>query len=37
MKMSAGMDEGDILKIRTISIDPSETTLTLFEKFSKLA
>jgi methionyl-tRNA formyltransferase len=28
------MDEGDILKIRKINIDPDETTETLFEKFS---
>lgn len=32
--MSEGMDEGDILKIRTIAIDLDETSTTLFEKFS---
>ena len=34
MQMSEGMDEGDILKIRTISIDERETSETLFEKFA---
>jgi methionyl-tRNA formyltransferase len=34
MQMSEGMDEGDILKIRTIPIDPDETSGTLFEKFA---
>ncbi len=28
------MDEGDILKIRTIVIDPGETSATLFDKFA---
>ncbi len=37
MEMSEGMDEGDILKIRTISIDPTETSETLFEKFSEIS
>lgn len=37
MEMSEGMDEGDILKIRTISIDPRETSETLFEKFSTIS
>lgn len=31
------MDEGDILKIRTIPIDPIETSLTLFAKFAELS
>jgi methionyl-tRNA formyltransferase len=34
MEMSEGMDEGDILKIRTIAIDPDETSESLFEKFA---
>lgn len=37
MEMSEGMDEGDILKIRSMSIDPTETSETLFEKFSHLS
>ncbi len=37
MEMSAGMDEGNILKIRTIPIDQSETSQTLFEKFAKIS
>lgn len=37
MEMSEGMDEGDILKIHTISIDPTETSETLFEKFSEIS
>jgi methionyl-tRNA formyltransferase len=37
MEMSVGMDEGDILKIRTISVDPDETSETLFEKFSQIS
>lgn len=37
MKMSEGMDEGDILKIREISIDQRETSLTLFEKFAQIS
>jgi len=37
MEMSEGMDEGDILKIHTISIDPIETSETLFEKFSDIS
>ncbi len=37
MEMSEWMDEGDILKIRTQSIDPTETSLTLFEKFAKIS
>ncbi len=31
------MDEGDILKIRKISIDRKETSETLFEKFSEIS
>lgn len=34
MEMSEGMDEGNILKIHTISIDSTETSGTLFEKFA---
>ncbi|MBX9809377.1 methionyl-tRNA formyltransferase, partial [Candidatus Gracilibacteria bacterium] len=37
MQMSIGMDEGDILKIRHIPLDPSETSATLFEKFAKVS
>ena len=37
MKMSLGMDEGDILKIRTIPIIPRETSGTLFEKFAQVS
>ena len=37
MQMSEDMDEGDILKIRTIPIDPTETSGTLFEKFAVLS
>jgi methionyl-tRNA formyltransferase len=37
MEMSVGMDEGDILKIRTIAIDRDETTETLFEKFAEIS
>ena len=37
MEMSEGMDEGDILKIRTISIDPTETSETLFAKFAEIS
>ncbi len=37
MQMSEGMDEGDILKIRTIAIDPTETSASLFEKFAALS
>jgi methionyl-tRNA formyltransferase len=37
MEMSEGMDEGDILKIRTISIDPTETSDTLFAKFADIS
>ena len=37
MKMSEGMDEGDILKIREIPIDENETSGTLFEKFAKIS
>ena len=37
MEMSAGMDEGDILKLRTIPIDSRETSGTLFEKFSDIS
>ena len=37
MEMSTGMDEGDILKLRTIPIDSRETSGTLFEKFSDIS
>lgn len=37
MEMSEGMDEGDILKIRTIMIDPEETSTSLFAKFAQLS
>lgn len=37
MKMSLGMDEGDILKIRTIPIAAHETSETLFEKFAEVS
>ena len=37
MKMSEGMDEWDILKIHTISIDSTETSATLFEKFAQVS
>jgi methionyl-tRNA formyltransferase len=37
MEMSEGMDEGDILKIRTIPIDPTETSETLFAKFAEIS
>ena len=37
MEMSEGMDEGDILKIRTIIIDPEETSTSLFAKFAQLS
>jgi len=37
MQMSEGMDEGDILKIRTIPIDSAETSGTLFEKFAQIS
>jgi methionyl-tRNA formyltransferase len=37
MQMSEGMDEGDILKIRTIQIDLHETSETLFRKFEKIS
>ncbi len=37
MEMDEGMDEGDILKIRTISLDPKETSETLFGKFSEIS
>lgn len=34
MEMSEWMDEGDILKVRTIKIDPTETSESLFAKFA---
>jgi methionyl-tRNA formyltransferase len=34
MQMSEGMDEGDMLKLRTITIDPMETSDSLFAKFA---
>lgn len=37
MRMSAGMDEGDILAIEKITIDQSETSGTLFEKFAQIS
>ncbi len=37
MEMSIWMDEGDILKIRTIAIDPTETSATLFTKFADIS
>ena len=37
MQMSEGMDEGDILKIRTIGIEDGETSGTLFEKFAQVS
>jgi methionyl-tRNA formyltransferase len=37
MQMSLGMDEGDILKIRYIDIDPTDTSAVLFEKFGKVS
>ena len=37
MEMSEGMDEWDILKIRTIPLDQNETSGTLFEKFALLS
>jgi len=36
MYMSAGMDEGDILKIEEVEIWPDENTLDIFEKFSEI-
>ncbi len=37
MKMSEGMDEGDILKIRTVTIERWETSGTLFDKFAQIS
>jgi methionyl-tRNA formyltransferase len=37
MEMSEGMDEGDILKVRTITIDITETSATLFAKFALIS
>ncbi len=37
MEMSEGMDEGDILKARTIAIDSTETSATLFAKFALIS
>ncbi len=37
MEMSEGMDEGDILKIRSFPIETNETSETLFLKFSELS
>lgn len=37
MEMSEGMDEGDILKIRTIPIGERETSGSLFEKFALIS
>ena len=36
MYMSAGMDEGDILKIKEVDIEPDDTTLDIFGKFSDI-
>ena len=36
MYMSAGMDEGDILKIEEVEIGPDENTLDIFQKFSEI-
>lgn len=33
MKMSEGMDEGDMILIKKIAIDDDETSATLFKKF----
>jgi methionyl-tRNA formyltransferase len=35
--MSEGMDEGDMLKLRTIGIDPTETSESLFAKFAQVS
>ena len=37
MEMSEGMDEWDILKIRTIAIDTTETSESLFAKFALIS
>jgi methionyl-tRNA formyltransferase len=37
MQMSEGMDEGDMLKLRTIAIDPTETSESLFAKFAAIS
>lgn len=37
MEMSEGMDEGDILKVRSIPINEHETSESLFEKFSNIS
>lgn len=37
MEMSEWMDEWDILKIRSIAIDPTETSETLFAKFALIS
>ncbi len=37
MQMSEGMDEGDMLKVRTIAIDPTETSESLFAKFALIS
>ena len=36
MYMSAGMDEGDILKTHEVEIYPSDTTLDIFDRFSEI-
>ena len=36
MYMSAGMDEGDILKIKEVDIEPDDTTPDIFGKFSDI-
>jgi methionyl-tRNA formyltransferase len=37
MEMSEWMDEGDMLKVRTIAIDPTETSESLFAKFALIS
>jgi methionyl-tRNA formyltransferase len=37
MEMTAGMDEGGILEMTAIAIDPEETSDTLFAKFAKIS
>ncbi len=37
MEMSIGMDEGNILKICTIPINPTETAATLFTRFAEVS
>ncbi len=37
MEMSEWMDEGNILKVRSIQIDPDETSESLFQKFAEIS